>query len=51
MNKRIKKPFPTGAEKRAQDRLLRAKSPKVLLPMSWQDLERSRNKGAEGTGV
>jgi len=34
----IKKPFLTDAEKRAQDWVLRAKSPKVPLPMSWQDL-------------
>jgi hypothetical protein len=46
----IKKPFLTDAEKRAQDWLLRAKPPKGLLPMSWQDLKRSKNKGAEGTG-
>ena len=38
MNIHIKKPFLTDAEKRSQDWVLRAKSPKVPLPMSWQDL-------------
>ena len=42
----IKKPFLTDAEKRAQDWVIRAKSPKVPLPMSWQDFKRSKNKGA-----
>jgi hypothetical protein len=46
MNIHIKKPFLTEAERRAQDWVLRAKSPKVPLPMSWQDLKRSDNKGA-----
>jgi hypothetical protein len=47
----IKKPILTDAEKRAQDWVLRAKSPKVPLPMSWQDLKRSNHKGAGGTIV
>lgn len=34
----IKKPILTVAEKRAQDWVIRAKSPKVPLPVSWQDL-------------
>jgi hypothetical protein len=34
----IKKPILTDAEKRAQDWVIRAKSPKVPLLMSWQDL-------------
>jgi hypothetical protein len=40
----IKKPFLTAAEKRAQDWVLRAKSPKVPLPVSWQDLKRSTSR-------
>jgi len=39
MSIHIKKPFLTDAEKRTQDWVLRAKSPKVPLPMSWQDLK------------
>jgi hypothetical protein len=35
----IKKPFLTDAEKRKQDWVLRAKSQKVPLPMSWQNLK------------
>jgi hypothetical protein len=35
----IKKPLLSDAEKRKQDWVLRAKSPKVPLPMSWQDLK------------
>ena len=34
----IKKPVLTDAEKRTQDWVIRAKSPKVPLPVSWQDL-------------
>jgi hypothetical protein len=44
----VKKPFLTDAEKRAQDWVIRAKSPKVPLPMSWQEFKRSNNKGARG---
>jgi hypothetical protein len=49
MNIHIKKPFLTEAEKRAQDWVLRAKSPKVPLPVSWQDFRKSKNKAAEGS--
>jgi hypothetical protein len=48
MNIYIKKPFLTEAEKRAQDWVLRAKSPKVPLPISWQDFKTGKNKAAGG---
>lgn len=44
MNIHIKKPFLTDAEKRAQDWVLRAKSPKVPLPSSWQVFNKSTAK-------
>jgi hypothetical protein len=55
MNIHTKKPFLTDAEKRAQDWVLRAKSPKVPSPMSWQGFNRSTvkkpDKGDKGVEI
>jgi hypothetical protein len=55
MNIHTKKPFLTEAEKRAQDWVLRAKSSKVPLPMSWQGFNRSTvkkpDKGDKGVST
>ena len=43
----IKKPILTDAEKRAQDWVIRAKSPKVPLPMSWQNVTEVKAEKAD----
>ena len=43
----IKKPVLTDAEKRAQDWVIRAKSPKVPLPKSWQNITEVKSEKAD----